>query len=333
MNISAPFIKRPIGTSLLAAGLLAIGILCYTLLGISALPQLSFPAIWVSASQSGASATTMAATVAAPLERHLGQIPGIDMMNSRSSDGSAVVIMFFDSDVDINDAAQQVDAAINAAVPDLPSGLQMPQWHKANPNDDPIIELALTSDTQPMSDLYDDANTLLSPRLAQLPGVASVDVSGSAQPGVRVDVNLNKLDALGLSTNDIRNAITAANVTSPQGFLTNGKIATAITANDQLRTAEQFADLVIATHNGAPVFLRDVANVYQGAQDQFQAAYFNGKRSIQLQIFKRPDANVIATVDSVKAELAGLRNLLPPGTHLTPYFDGTPTIRDSVNDV
>ena len=255
------------------------------------------------------------------------------MMNSRSSDGSAVVIMFFDSDVDINDAAQQVDAAINAAVPDLPSGLQMPQWHKANPNDDPIIELALTSDTQPMSDLYDDANTLLSPRLAQLPGVASVDVSGSAQPGVRVDVNLNKLDALGLSTNDIRNAITAANVTSPQGFLTNGKIATAITANDQLRTAEQFADLVIATHNGAPVFLRDVANVYQGAQDQFQAAYFNGKRSIQLQIFKRPDANVIATVDSVKAELAGLRNLLPPYTHLTPYFDGTPTIRDSVNDV
>ncbi len=333
MNISAPFVKRPIGTSLLAAGVLAVGILCYTLLGISALPQLSFPAIWVSASQSGASATTMAATVAAPLERHLGQIPGIDMMNSRSSDGNAVVIMFFDSSVDINDAAQRVDAAINAAVPDLPSGLQMPQWHKANPNDDPVINLALTSDTQPMSDLYDAANTLLSPRLSQLPGVASVDVSGSAQPGVRVDVNLHALDALGLSTNDIRNTITAANVTSPQGFLTDGKIATAITADDQLHSAAQFADLVIATHDGRPVFLRDVANVYQGAQDQFQAAYFNGKRSIQLQIFKRPDANVIATVDSIKQELAGLRNLLPPGTQLTPYFDGTPTIRDSVNDV
>ncbi|MGH8184796.1 MAG: efflux RND transporter permease subunit, partial [Rhodanobacteraceae bacterium] len=333
MNISAPFIKRPIGTSLLAAGVLAIGILCYTMLGISALPQLSFPAIWVSASEPGASATTMAATVAAPLERHLGQIPGIDMMNSRSSDGSAVVIMFFDSGVDINSAAQQVDAAINAAVPDLPSGLQMPQWHKANPNDDPVIDLALTSDTQPMSELYDAANTLLQPRLSQLPGVSSVDVSGSAQPGVRVDVDLHKLDALGLSTNDIRNAITAANVTSPQGFLTNGDIATAITANDQLHTAQDFADLVIAIHGGTPVYLRDVANVYQGAQDQFQAAYFNGKRAIMMQIYKRPDANVIATVDGVKKELPGLRNLLPPGTHLTPYFDGTQTIRDSVNDV
>jgi multidrug efflux pump len=333
MNISAPFVKRPIGTSLLATGVLAIGILCYTLLGISALPQLSFPAIWISANQSGASATTMAATVAAPLERHLGQIPGVDMMNSRSSDGNAVVILFFDAGVDIDTAAQQVDAAINAAVPDLPSGLQMPQWHKANPNDDPVISLALTSNTQPMSDLYDAANTLLSPRLSQLTGVASVDVSGSAQPGVRVEVDLHKLDALGLSTNDIRNAITAANVTSPQGFLTDGEIATAITANDQLHSAQDFADLVIANHNGGPVYLRDVANVYQGAQDQFQAAYFNGKPAIMLQIYKRPDANVIQTVDGVKGELAGLRNLLPPGTQLTPYFDGTPTIRDSINDV
>lgn len=333
MNISAPFIKRPIGTSLLAMGVLVAGLICYTMLGISSLPQLSFPAIWVSASEPGASATTMSATVTAPLERHLGQIPGIDMMNSRSSNGSAFVILFFDSDVDINAAAQQVDAAINAAVPDLPSGLAMPEWHKANPNDDPVIALALTSDTQPMSELYNDANTLLEPRLSQLPGVASVDVSGSAQPAVRVEVDLHKLSALGLSTNDIRNAITAANVTSPQGFLSNGKIATAITANDQLHSAQDFADLVVATHNGMPVYLHDVANVFQGAQDSFQAAYFNSKRSIQLQVFKRPDANVIETVDGVRNELAGLRNLLPPGTQLTPYFDGTPTIRDSINDV
>ena len=333
MNISAPFIKRPIGTSLLATGVLVAGLICYTMLGISSLPQLSFPAIWVSASEAGASANTMSATVTAPLERHLGQIPGIDMMNSRSSNGSAFVILFFDSDVDINAAAQQVDAAINAAVPDLPSGLAMPEWHKANPNDDPVIALALTSDTQPMSELYNDANTLLEPRLSQLPGVASVDVSGSAQPAVRVEVDLHKLSALGLSTNDIRNAITAANVTSPQGFLSNGKIATAITANDQLHSAQDFADLVVATHNGMPVYLHDVANVFQGAQDSYQAAYFNGKRSIQLQIFKRPDANVIETVDGVRNELAGLRNLLPPGTQLTPYFDGTPTIRDSINDV
>ncbi|HWG10363.1 MAG TPA: efflux RND transporter permease subunit [Rhodanobacteraceae bacterium] len=333
MNVSGPFIRRPIGTSLLATGVLVIGALCYTLLGISSLPQISFPAIWVAAGEPGASATTMASTVVAPLERHLGQIPGIDMMNSRSSDGSAFVILFFDSGVDINAAAQQVNAAINAAIPDLPSGLQTPEWHKANPNDDPVIALALTSDTQPMSELYDAANTLLQPRLSQLPGVASVDVSGSAQPAVRVDVDLHKLSALGLSSNDIRNAMTAANVTSPQGFLDDGQIATAITANDQLHSAQDFADLVIAAHADQPVYLHDVANVYDGAEDNYQAAWFNGKRSIQLQIFNRPDANVIETVDSVKHELTALRSLLPPGTQLTPYFDGTPTIRDSVNDV
>jgi multidrug efflux pump len=333
MNISSPFVKRPIGTSLMAAGVLAIGILCYCLLGISALPEVSFPAIWVSAAEPGANASTMSATVTAPLERHLGQIPGVDMMRSRSSAGSAFVILLFDSDVDINAAAQQVDAAINAAVPDLPAGLSMPQWHKANPNDDPVITLALTSDTQPMSALFDAANTLLQPRLSQLDGVASVDVSGSAQPAVRVDVDLHKLTAMGLSTNDIRNSITAANVTSPQGFLTDGEISTAITATDQLHTADDFANLVIATHDGKPVYLHDVANVYEGAEDKFQAAYFNGKRSIQLQVYKRPDANVIKTVDSVKAELPGLRNLVPPGTQITPYFDETSTIRNSVNDV
>ncbi len=333
MNISGPFIRRPIGTSLLAMGMLVAGGLCYTLLGISALPQISFPAIWVSAGQAGANANTMSTTVIAPLERHLGQTPGIQMMRSHSSDGSGFVILFFDSDVNLDSAAQQVDAAVNAAVPDLPAGLQMPQWHKANPNDDPVIELALTSDTQPLSELYDAANTLLQPRLSQLPGIASVDVSGSAQPAVRVDVDLHKLETLGLSTNQIRNAITAANVRSPQGMLSDGKTATAITATDQLHTAREFADLVIATHEGTPIYLRDVANVYQGAQDSFQAAYFNGKRSIQLQIFKHSDANVIQTVDAVKTELPGLRNLLPPGTQLTTYFDGTPTIRDSVNDV
>ncbi|HET8942753.1 MAG TPA: efflux RND transporter permease subunit, partial [Rudaea sp.] len=333
MNISGPFIRRPIGTSLLAMGVLVIGALCYTMLGINALPQISFPAIWVAASESGANANTMSTTVIAPLERHLGQIPGIQMMRSRSSNGSGFVILIFDSDVNLDSAAQQVDAAVNSAVPDLPAGLQMPQWHKANPNDDPAIELALTSDTQPLAELFDAANTLLQPRLSQLPGVASVEVSGSAQPAVRVDVDLHKLKALGLSTNQIRNAITAANVRSPQGMLSDGKTAIAITATDQLHSASQFADLVIATHEGTPIYLRDVANVYEGAQDSFQAAYFNGKRSIQLQIFKHPDANVIKTVDGIKDELPGLRNLLPPGTQLTAYFDGTPTIRDSVNDV
>lgn len=334
MNIAGPFIRRPIGTSLLAAGLLAIGAICYSLLGISALPQMSFPAIFVTASQPGADASTMASTVAAPLERHLGQVPGLDRMFSRSSEGSTFVFLMFRDGVNLNDAANKVQAALNAAQSDLPSGLTSPpSYRKANPNNDPVLQLAVTSDTEPLTELYERADTLLKPRLSQLPGVASVDVSGSAQPSVRVDVNLHALNAMGLTSNQLRNALRAANVTSPQGFLSDGKTTMAVTANDQLETAGDFANLVIAMQDGKPVYLKDVANVYQGAEDNYQAAYFNGQPSIGLDIFKRPEANVIATVDRIKAELPILRNLLPPGTHLTPYYDGTPTIRDSVNEV
>ena len=334
MNISAPFIRRPIGISLLAAGLLVAGAICYSLLGISALPQISFPAIFVTASQPGADATTMASTVAAPLERHLGQVPGIDMMRSSSSEGSTFVFMMFQGGIDIDSAARDVEAAINAAASDLPSGLtSLPTYQKANPNDDPVLQLALTSDTQPLSALFDSADTLLKPRLSQLPGVSSVDVAGSAQPAVRVDVNLHVLNSMGLSSNDLRNALTAANVTSPQGFLSNGKTTLAVTANDQLHNADDFANLVVAVRNGTPIYLRDVAHVYQGAQDSYQAAWFNGKRSIEIDVYKRPEANVIATVDGVKDELSRLSALLPPATKLTPFFDGTPTVRASVNEV
>ncbi|NII11257.1 efflux RND transporter permease subunit [Oleiagrimonas sp. C23AA] len=334
MNISGPFIRRPIGTSLLAAGVFVIGVICYLLLGVSALPQLSFPAIFVQASQPGADASTMASTVAAPLERHLGQVPGIYMMRSHSSEGSTFVFMIFDSDRNLNAAARDVQQAINAAVPDLPSGLTSPPtYRKANPNDDPILMLALTSDSQPLSDLYDRANTLLVPRLSQLEGVASVDVAGSAQPAIRVDVNLHKLNALGISSNELRNALTAANVTSPQGFLSNGQTTMAVTANDQLHSAEQFADVVIAVKNGTPIRLKDVADVYQGQEDSFQGAWFNEQPSILLEVFKRPDANVLSTVDAVKAQLPLMRTWLPKGTHLTTFFDGTPTVRASINEV
>ena len=258
MNISAPFIRRPIGTSLLAAGLLVVGAICYALLGISALPQISFPAIFVTAAQPGADAGTMASTVAAPLERHLGQVPGIDTMRSSSSEGSTFVFMMFQSGTDIDSTAREVEAAINAAAPDLPSGLtSLPTYQKANPNDDPVIQLALTSDTQPLSALFDSADTLLKPRLSQLPGIASVDVSGSAQPAVRVDVNLYALNSMGLSSNDLRNTLTAANVTSPQGFLSDGTTLMAVSANDQLHSAADFADLVVAVRNGTPIYLRE----------------------------------------------------------------------------
>ena len=334
MNLSGPFVRRPIGTSLLAAGLLALGTICYGMLGISALPQMSFPAIFVTASQPGASATTMAGTVAAPLERHLGQVPGVDMMRSSSSEGGSFIFLMFDGGVNLDAAAREVSAAINAASADLPSGLpSLPSYQKANPNDDPIIQLALTSDTQPLSELFDRAKRLLTPRLNQLSGVATVEVSGSAQPAVRVDVDLDKLTALGLSANSLRNALRAANVVAPLGFLSDGNTTTAVHTNDQLTSAEEFADLVIAVHDGTPIHLKDVARVYQGAEDSFQAAWFDGKPSIGIDVFKRPDANVIATVDRIKAELPAMRALLPPGATLTPYYDGTPTVRASINEV
>jgi len=334
MNISAIFIRRPIGTSLLAAGLFVVGMICYSLLGVAALPNMQFPAIFVQASQSGADASTMASTVAAPLERHLGQVPGIDMMRSSSSEGRASVFLRFRNGTDLDAAARDVQAAINSAAPDLPSGLNgSPSYEKANPNDDPIIALALTSESQSASDLYNVADTLLAQRLRQLPGVSSVDIAGAATPAIRVDVNLRALNAMSLSPDQLRNALSAANVTSPEGFLSNGITTMAISATTELHTADDFAKLVIASHNGIPVRLSDVANVYAGQQDAFQAAWFHGRPAILMYVYKKADANVIATVDLVKDQLPLLRNYLQPGTTLTPFFDGTPTIRASLHEV
>ncbi|MEI7036809.1 efflux RND transporter permease subunit [Fulvimonas yonginensis] len=334
MNISGPFICRPIGTSLLAMGVFIAGLICYALLGVAALPQMQFPVIFVQAQEAGADASTMASTVAAPLERHLGQVPGIDTMRSRSSEGSTFVFIMFRGGTDLDAAARDVQAAINAAAPDLPAGLNSPpSYQKANPNDDPVIAFALTSDTESAAALYNLADTLLAQRLRQLPGVSSVEVTGAATPAIRVDVDLHALNAMGLSPDQLRNALTAANVTSPQGFLSNGVTTMAITANDQLHTAEDFASLVIAVRDGVPVRLSDVARVYAGQQDAYQAAWFQGKPAVLMYVYKKADANVIATVDAVKAQVPALRTYLSPGTTLTPYFDGTPTIRASLHEV
>src|SRR5581483_2426440 len=248
MNISAPFIRRPIGTSLLAMGVFVIGAICYSLLGVAALPNMQFPVIFVGANQAGASAETMAATVAAPLERHLGQVPGIDTMRSTSSLGSTFVFLMFDGGRNIDDAARDVQAAINAAQADLPSGLNSPpSYEKANPNDDPILAFALTSETQSARDLYDVADSLLAQRLRQLPGVSEVDILGAATPAVRIDVNVRALNAMGLSPDQLRNALTAANVLQPKGFLSDGKTVMAVEANDALHTAADFANLLTST--------------------------------------------------------------------------------------
>jgi multidrug efflux pump len=334
MNISGPFIRRPIGTSLLAIGVFLLGTICYGLLGVAALPQMQFPVIFVQAAQAGADASTMASTVAAPLERHLGQVPGIDTMRSRSSEGSTFVFLLLQNGRDVDDAARDVQAAINAAQPDLPSGLNSPPaYQKANPNDDPVIAFALTSDTQDAATLYNLADSLLAQRLRQLEGVASVDIAGAATPAIRVDVNLRALNAMGLSMDQLRNALTAANVTSPQGFLSNGQTTIAITANNQLRDADDFAALVIANQKGTPIRLSDVAHVYAGQQDAYQAAWFQHKPAVLMYVYRKAEANVISTVDAVKALVPELRNYLSPGTELTPYFDGTPTIRASLHEV
>jgi multidrug efflux pump len=334
MNISGTFIRRPIGTSLLAIGLFVIGMISYFLLGVAALPDMQFPAIFVQAAQAGADASTMASTVAAPLERHLGQVAGIDTMRSSSSEGSTSVFMMFENGTNLDAAAREVQAAINAAAPDLPTGLNgSPSYEKANPNDDPIIDLALTSDTQSAADLYNISDTLLAQRIRQLPGISSVDIAGAATPAIRVDVNLRALNAMGLSPDQLRNALTAANVTSPEGFLSDGKTTMAISATTQLETADEFADLVIATNNGVPVRLSNVANVYAGQQDAYQAAWFHDKPAVLMYVYKKSDANVISTVDLVKDQLPMLREYLQPGTELTEFFDGTPTIRASLHEV
>jgi multidrug efflux pump len=334
MSISAPFIRRPIATSLLAIGLLVSGVICYFLLGVAALPNLEFPAIFVSASQPGGSADVMASTVAAPLERHLGQIPGIDTINSTSSENATSVILIFDGSRKVDDAARDVQAAINAAAPDLPSGLtNAPTYRKLNPNNQPVLILALTSDTDPLSRLYDYADSLLAQRIRQLPGISDVEVAGGATPAVRVDLNLRALNSMGLSPDQLRNALVAANVTSPQGFLSDGKTTMAVSANDALHTAAEFADLVISVKNGVPVRLSDVAIVRDGQQDQYQAAWFGTRRAILLFVRKQVDSNVIETVDSVKADIPLMQSWLPAGATLTPFFDRTPIIRASIDEV
>ncbi len=334
MNISGPFIRRPIGTALLAIGLFVVGLMCYLKLGVSALPNIQIPVIFAHASQSGADATTMASTVTAPLERHLGQLPGVDQMRSSSSEGSSLVFMIFQSGVDIDSAALDVQTAINSAQADLPSGLGSPMFQKANPNDDPVIAIALTSQTQSADELYNVADSLLAQRIRQISGVSSVDIAGASTPAVRVDVNLRLLNALNLTPDDLRNAVRAANVTSPTGFLTDGNTTTAIIANDSVARAADFANLVIKTQDdGRVIRLKDVANVYDGQLDAYQAAWFDHKPAVVMYVFTRAGANIVETVDRVKAQIPMLRDYLQPGTTLTPYFDRTPTIRSSLHEV
>ncbi|WP_266168732.1 efflux RND transporter permease subunit [Dyella subtropica] len=334
MNIFAPLIRRPIGTSLLAVGLALAGFWAYLLLGVAALPSMEFPGMSIYAEVPGASAQTMASTVAAPLERHLGRIPGVKEMSSENNDGSTSVILLFEPGRSTDRLARDVQAAINASAADLPSSMTIPpRYFKFSTAQMPVLLMSMTSRTLPPDKLFDLADTLIKPALSQIPGVAQVRVMGGRPKAVRVELNNAALAAMGLTANDVRNALRAANVTSPQGTLSDGLTQLTVTADDALHEPAEFASLLIAVRNGTPVRLSDVARVTSGQQDEYQAAWFNGSRSVSLRISKRPEANAVATADAVRAKLPEMRSWLPADLTITPIFDLTLTTKSALHEV
>ena len=334
MNISAPFIARPVATTLITIGIALAGMLGYHFLPIAPLPQVDFPTISVSASLPGASPDTMAATVATPLERALGSIAGVTEITSRSSLGSSSVTLQFDLSRDINGAARDVQAAINAARTLLPSGLPSnPTYRKVNPADAPIMILALTSKTLTRGQMYDTASTVLAQRLAQVDGVGQVNVGGGALPAVRVELNPDKLAANGIALDQVRQAITNTNANRPKGAVEQGGRYWQVGANDQARTAAEYAPVVLSYRDGAALRLRDVAEVSDSVQDVRNYGASNGQPAILLFIQKEPGANIIETVAHVRELLPRLQASIPPAIELKVISDRTPTIRASLDEV
>jgi multidrug efflux pump subunit AcrB len=334
MNISEPFIRRPIATALLAGALALLGIVTFPLLPIAPLPQVDFPTISVSAQLAGASPDTMAATVASPLERQFGQIAGVTQMTSNSTLGATSIVLQFDLNRDIDSAAQDVQAKITAASRQLPQNLPSPPTsRKVNPADSPIMILSATSDALPLTKVDDYADLVLAQRISQVPGVAQVAIGGEQKPAIRIDVDPAKLAASGLSLEDVRTRLGTATTNAAKGTLNGDKTSFTIAANDQLTSAEQYGDVVIAYKNGAPIRVRDVGQASDGAANRLIYAWHNDKRSILLFIFKQPGANVIQTVDQIKAQLPQLTAAIPPSMKIDTILDRTTTIRASVADV
>ncbi len=334
MNVSAPFITRPIATSLLGIAVMFGGVLGYWWLPVSALPQVDFPTIQVTTQLPGASPDTMASLVTAPLERQFGQIPSLSTMTSSSSYGISQVTLQFDLNRDIDAAAQDVQAAINASGAALPRNLPYPPvYSKVNPADTPIVTLALTSQTVSLRNLSDLADTLLAQRLSEISGVGQVSTQGGIKPAVRIQVDLSRLAAYGFSLEDIRQAIVNANVAGPKGAFDGAFQSYTIAANDQLAAAEAYRTLVIAYRNSAPVMLRDVADVVDGLENTKVSGWHNGEPAVIIDIRRQPGANVVQTVQHLQAELPRLRRILPVGAKLTVVHDRTDTIRASIRDV
>ena len=333
-NPSRLFILRPVATSLLMVALLLVGVLAYRLLPVSALPQVDYPTIQVVTLYPGASPEVMTSVVTAPLERQFGQMPGLTQMSSTSSGGASVITMQFNLNLALDIAEQTVQAAINAASSFLPTDLpQAPIYSKVNPADTPIMTLAVSSKSLPLYKVEDLIDTRLAQKIAQLPGVGLVSISGGQRPAVRIQTNQKALAAYGIGLEDVRTAIAAANVNQPKGMF-NGPLRSAIIdSNDQLRSAAEYQDLVIAYRNGAPVKLREVAKIIDGAENVRLSAWANMDAAVIVNIQRQPGANVIEVVDRIKALLPQLQASLPVSIEVLPLTDRTVTIRASVHDV
>ncbi|HEX8964035.1 MAG TPA: multidrug efflux RND transporter permease subunit [Rhodocyclaceae bacterium] len=334
MNVSSPFIHRPVATTLLTLGVAIAGMIAFTLLPVAPLPQVDFPTIAVQASLPGASPETMASTVATPLERTLGTIAGVTEITSSSSLGSTRVILQFDLSRNIDGAARDVQAALNAARTLLPTGMPSnPVYRKVNPADAPIMVLALTSATMSRGQMYDAASTILAQKISQVDGIGQVVVGGASLPAVRVELNPLALNKLGLSAEDVRTAITTTNVNRPKGFVEDGTRHWQLLANDQAMRAADYMPVIVAYKNGAAVRLGDVASVEDSVQDVRNAGLSNGKPAVMMILYRQPGANIIATVDRVRALLPSLHASIPGAIDLRVMMDRTPTIRGSLHDV
>ena len=334
MNISEPFIRRPVATSLLMVALAFLGITAFLYLPIASLPQVDFPTVQVTATLTGASAETMASSVATPLERQLGQIPGVTEMTSFSALGATSITVQFALTRNIDLAAQDVQAAITAASKTLPQSMTTPPtYKKLNPADPPILVLAAHSNTLPITLVDEYADSYLAQQISQVSGVAQVSLGGEQRPSIRVQVDPGKLASRGLTLEDVRAALVTATTDAPKGSLTTEKASFTIGANDQITDAAQFDDVIISYINGAPVRVRDIGHAVAAATDRFSAAYYDNRPAILLSVYKQPGANVIDTVEQIKKLLPTLTAVIPPAITVNTVFDRTTTIRASVKDV
>ncbi|EJM93995.1 MULTISPECIES: efflux RND transporter permease subunit [unclassified Pseudomonas] len=333
MNLSGPFIKRPVATMLLSLAIMLLGGVSFGLLPVSPLPQMDFPVIVVQASLPGASPEVMASTVATPLERSFGAIAGVNTMSSRSSQGSTRVILQFDLDRDINGAAREVQAAINASRNLLPSGMRsMPTYKKVNPSQAPIMVLSLTSDVLEKGQLYDLASTILSQSLSQVQGVGEVQIGGSSLPAVRIELEPQALNQYGVALDDVRNTIANANVRRPKGSVEDGQRLWQVQANDQLEKAKDYESLIIHYNGGAALRLKDVAKVSDGVEDRYNSGFFNDDAAVLLVINRQAGANIIETVNEIKAQLPALQAVLPASVKLNLAMDRSPVIKATLHE-